>query len=446
VSSKSKVVAFATLVAAGVIASLYGDPRVTPVTHPLWARMLLRALDMGDAVKAGGEASTLFAMLSGRDSRVFSADGYLRMDGLQRSNEGAVQRLSAVAETGEVAFAVAIVQGGDYRLRARLAGDPARRVSAEIAPASGAPAVGTFSLVPAREPTWLFAGTTHLDPGRYTASLLLPAGTSLEYVEVAPPCVNAVEPIGGWRPAAITTGEDVAATALKALDLEDALAPADTPIERGAADFERDDGTLPAAHGLERTTLRGDRNGLRAVVSVELPEAGLYTLTSFGASGGGQRWRADGCRKAVLCPGSATGWRSVMTQHFSAGRHTFAVVLGDGADVERVRIERKKETPSDYMAALRRLGFDPEEGQVSWQTARAAAQFVGRLRGDLQRRFCGDVSEPVPPAQLTSPAVAAAAGAVAPVGPSVTRPADVLSGALLPPQERASPVQPGPSS
>jgi hypothetical protein len=446
VSSKPKIVAFVTLVAAGVIASLFGDPRVTPVTHPLWARMLLRALDMNEAVKTGGEASTLFAMLCGRDSRVFSADGYVRMDGLLKSSEGAVPRLSAVGETGEVAFALAIVQGGDYRLRARLAGDPARRVSAEITPARGAPAVGTFSLVPAKEPSWLFAGTAHLDPGTYTASLLLPAGTSLEYVEVAPPCVNAVEPMGGWRPAAITTGEDVAVTALKALDLEDALAPADTPIERSAADFEREDGTLAAAHGLERAALKADRSGLRALLAVELPEAGLYTLTSFGASGGGQRWRADGCRKAVLCPGSTTGWRSVMTQHFSAGRHTFSVVLADGAEVERVRIERKKETPLDYTAALRRLGFDSGEGQVSRQTALGAAQFVGRLRGDLQRRSCGDVSEPLPPAQLSSPTVAAAAGAAAPVGPSVTRPADVLSGALLPPQERASPVQPGPSS
>src|SRR5262249_18412616 len=112
----------------------------------------------------------------------------------------------------------------------------------------------------------------------------------------------------------------------------------------------------------------------------------------------------------------------------------------DGAAIERVRLERKKETGADYVAALRRLGFDPGEGQVSRQTALAAAQFVSRQRADLQGRFCGDVGEPAPPAPLASPVVATAPGAPAATSPAAA-PANPLPGVLLPPQERASPVQ-----
>src|SRR5262249_60691644 len=113
VARKSKVVAFAVLAVAGALVSLFGDPRVTPVTHPLSARMLLRALGMNETVKRSGEASALFAVLAGRDSRVFAADGFERMDGLVPSREGSVRRLSAVTETGQGRYAGSIVHGGD---------------------------------------------------------------------------------------------------------------------------------------------------------------------------------------------------------------------------------------------------------------------------------------------------------------------------------------------
>jgi hypothetical protein len=441
-----KVVALAALAAAGVIATLFADPRATPVTHPLWARMLLRALEMDQAVQSGVHASTVFATLSGRESRVFSAetDAYAYADGVVLIREGAAPRLSAVGEAGEVRYAVAIVQGGDYRLRARLFGDPAHPVSVEIAPTGGAAAIRTFSLVPLREPNWIAGGTAHLDPGVYTTSLLLPVGTSLESVELAPPCVNPVEPIGGWKPLAITTPEDIAVTAFKALDLEDALAPADTPIEIRAVD-SAEDAAGASAEGIERPALRAAQNGLQAVLVLDLPEAGFYTLEAFVSAGNGQSWRADGCRKAVLCANSPGGWRAVMTQSFSSGRHTLAVTLAAGAAVERVRLVPRKHAPADYVVALRAAGFDPGEGPVSRQTAIAAMQFVRKLRADLQRRSCGDIPEPAPPTVNSVVAAAGATVAPAPARAGVAAPA-ALSGALLPPQERASPVQPAPLS
>jgi len=442
-----KTVALVAVVVAAALVPLFGDPRVTPVTHPLWARMLLRALEMNDAVKASSQASDVFAALSWRDSRAFPADDYLRSDGIVVAEEGGRRTVAAPDGTGEVSYAIAVVQAGDYQLRARLSGDPARPASAEIAPMGGAPALRTFTLVPGAASDWVFAGTAHLDPGAYTASLLLPPGTSLEYVEVAPPCVNPVEPAGGWRPRAVTTGEDVALTSLKALDLEHELAPADSPIEREGASFQLEDAEVPAPGEEPSRTLRGGRHGRRALLVVDLPEAGLYTLSAFVRSGNGQRWRADGCRKAVVCPGAGPGWLPVMTQSFSAGRHTVAVTLTEGAEVERVRLERKKATPSDYVAALRRLGFDPGEGALTRERALEAMRFVRSRRDDLAARLCGDVTEPAGPPPALAPQVAQATAPAGP-GPSGVRPVDPgVGGSLLPPQEAASPVTPGvPSS
>ena len=46
----------AVLVCAALV-PLFGDPRQTPVTHPIWGSMLLRALDMQEAVRESTQAS-----------------------------------------------------------------------------------------------------------------------------------------------------------------------------------------------------------------------------------------------------------------------------------------------------------------------------------------------------------------------------------------------------
>ena len=73
-------------------------------------------------------------------------------------------------------------------------------------------------------------------------------------------------------------------TALKAIDVEHELPPAATPIEITGDQFQVE---APAqaveerakAQGLDAMTLRAGRSGLRAIVAVELPEAGLYSVT-----------------------------------------------------------------------------------------------------------------------------------------------------------------------
>ena len=445
--SRLKTVALAAVVAAAALVPLFGDPRQTPVTHPLWARMLLRSLDMTDAVRASAQASQVFATLSWRDSLSFPAERYTAAHGaLVREADG--QRLvAAEAAPAEVTYAVAVVQAGDYQLRARIAGPAAPPATAELRPVAGGDAVKAFTFVPAGgTPGWVLGGSAHLDPGSYEAQFLLPPGYSLAQVEVAPPCVNPVEPAGGWKPTAITTTHDVAVTVLKAIDGEHELAPAAEPIEATGEQFIVEwPETLARVRAAAPTDLASMRlaagePGLQAIVTVELPEPGLYGVQGLVSPGAGQRWLVDGCRKAIVCPGEGLGWRPVLSQEFAAGRHVLVVTLADGATLDRVRFERKKSAAGDYVAALRRLGLDlGPDGPVSRTGALDAARFV-RERRESRPATCGDT---VPDAERSASQLALEPiAAPAPPRPGVPPPGPPIGPPVLPPQETATPTLP----
>jgi hypothetical protein len=453
---RMKTVVLATVAGAAALVPLFGDPRSTPVTHALWARMLLRSLDMTDAVRASTQASQVFATLAWRDSLSYPADRYLRAEGAVVREEGGRPVVAAGAFPAEVVYALAVARPGDYQLRARLAGQPGAPATAEVLPMAGGNAIKAFTLIPGAEPGWVFAGSTHLDPGAYAAQFLLPPGCTLSQVEVAPPCVNSIEPRGGWKPAGVTTAEDLAITALKAIDVEHELPPGALPIEITGDQFQVE---APAAAveeqakatGLDAMTLRARSQGLRAIVAVDLPDAGLYSVSAFASPGAGQRWLADGCRKAVVCPGQGSGWRPIMSQGFAAGRHTVLLTLGDGATVERVRFELKKSAPADYVATLKRLGFDPgPDGPVARGRALDAARFVRDQRRSLEASLCGDevFFEETPatlPTQVASAAEPPGGPQQPPPQPPPQPPGPVeppIGPPVLPPQPPGSPTQP----
>jgi hypothetical protein len=129
------------------------------------------------------------------------------------------------------------------------------------------------------------------------------------------------------------------------------------------------------------------------------------------------------------------------------GRHTLILTLGDGATVERVRFELKKSAPVDYLAALKRLGFDPgPDGPVSRGRALDAARFVHDQRRSLVAALCGDqvpfdetpttlptqVADTTPPGGPQEP----------PIVPPVPVPPPIGGPPLLPPQPPSSPTQP----
>jgi hypothetical protein len=444
----------ALVVGVAALVPLFGDPRATPVTHPLWARLLLRSLEMSEAVRASTQASQVFAILAWRDSISLPADGYQHADGLTVRREAGRAVVSATSAPAEVSYALAVVQPGDYLVRARIAGPFGSPVTAEIAPlnGTGAPSVVTFAPPPALG--WVFGGATHLDPGAYQVQFLLSPGCSLARIEIAPPCLNPIEPPGGWRATGVTTSEDLAVTVVKTLDAEPELPPAASPIDVLGAEFtieaprEAIERRAKAAADPARTMLSAGTGGLRAVASFELGEAGLYSLFAFGAPGAGQRWLVDGCRKAVVCAGEGERWRPILTQRLAPGRHVLALTLGTGATLQHVRIERKKDAPADYVATLVRLGFAPgPPGPVTRAKALDAAAFVRERRRALLASLCGDtvvVAEAPPVLAARAPSEAPDRGSpqqpppvkpVTPVEPPIGPP-------ILPPQPPATPTQP----
>ena len=452
---KFKPLVLVAVVAVAALVPLFGDPRQTPLTHPLWARMLLRSLEMTDAVRASAQASQVFSALAPRDSLAYSADRFLHAEGAALQGEGSSAVLRAGATPAEVSFAVPIARPGDYYLRARLSDPGGTPCTAELRPLAGGDALKSFTLAPAAATAWVSAGSAHLDPGGYAAEFLLPPGATLSQVELAPPCVNPIEPVGGWQPEAVTSSEDVAVTALKAIDLESELPPAASPIELAGDSFQVEAPQAAAlaraaSVGLETLTLRAGAGGLLAMVSVEVPEGGLYHLSAFITPGSGQRFLVDGCRKAVVCPGGASGWRPILSQSFSAGRHTLQLTLGEGASLERVRFERKKAAPADYVATLRRLGFDPgPQGPVARGKAFDAMRFVREQRRSQLSALCGDTLRIEElsglPAQVaaSSPPGRPGPGGGGEVPPVLPQPIpQPIPPPLLPPQPPSSPTTP----
>ncbi len=103
-----------------------------------------------------------------------------------------------------------------------------------------------------------------------------------------------------------------------------------------------------------------------------------------------------------------------MTAPFTAGRHAFTVTLRDGAAVQRLRAEQKKNTGADYVATLRRLGFDVgDDGPVSRAKAEEAEAFVRARAAELLDTRCGDIILPdggrvvgLQPARIAGPGLA----------------------------------------
>ena len=204
--------------------------------------MILRGLDLlADAPGVNDTAAQAFATLSGRDSRSWPADHYVRGQRVETFAEDGIRRIRPSGGIGEAVYALGIARQGDYRLRLHVSG-PAP-AEAELTRAGSDEVLRSFTVPAGPVMGWIDAGLLHLDPGAYDATVLLPEGSALEQVELAPPCLHPIEPRGGWKAQAVTTTEDVAVTVLQALDLESELPPAAPPIELRGSDLKLEDGT-----------------------------------------------------------------------------------------------------------------------------------------------------------------------------------------------------------
>lgn len=362
-----------------ILVPLYGDPRRAPVTHSEWARMMMLSLGFEDALQRVENADALFRGLAWKDERYLVASKYKRGTGVTRRGVF----VDTATESGESAYDLPVVRSGDYNVRLRLQGAPDRPFKVEIRKDGQLDSVETYHPTGSgSEYTSVDLGWVRLEPGNHTLSVILPPGTSLESIQVSPPCLGPIEPENGWRAAALATSEDLARTMLQALDLEHELPPADGPIELRAEAFDRLAPESVLAKGGDETEgyeLRASTQGLHAIVYADVETAGLYAVSVWTVEGGGQTWLADSCRGADICSSGvvAPRWRTILTSDFNVGRHSFSVLMADGAMVGRIRLQRLKASPEDYVAALKRVGFDSgPKGQITRARAREAMDWL----------------------------------------------------------------------
>jgi hypothetical protein len=459
----SRFLVLGGVVAGAALLPLYGDPRPSPVTHPEWARMILRSMDLLASVPLSEQASQVFATLSWKNSLAYRADRYMSASGVTVQGEGENRRLEANAAVGEVSYPVAVARAGDYRVRLLLSGNPATPAETEIRVLGEDKPEKVFTVPGGSSPAWADAGSVHLDPGSYSATVLLPKGTSLEYVELAPPCLSPIEPIGGWKATAIATTGDVAVSVLKAIEQEHQLPPSDSALEIEASEIKLDgplalEASYGAMPGLGGMWLKAGDKGSDGSVSLDLPEDGLYSISVFGVTGGGLRFTADACRKSVLCaeptPTNLPRWRQIFSGQFAAGRHFLTMSMGRGAAVQRLRIERKKDAVAEYVATVRRLGLDlGPDGPITRDRATAAMRFIKAQRGLDTLTVCRDVLDREPTTLVAAagtgqPALPPGAGGPvapgAPPGTSGPQPPGQppLTPPVIPPQNPGSPTVP----
>lgn len=442
-------------VAGAALVPLYGNPRTAPVTHTEWARLMVRGLELEAALPVNANSSLMFSILSWKSSLAQPAERYVRAQGMELMppDPSGVRRLRAQAESGEASYTLAVARGGEYRIRLRATGEADARAQVELLRLDETKPTESYSVRLPSAPGWVEAGIGHLNPGAWTATVQLSGGAQLEYVEVAPPCLSAIEPIGGWVTAAITSNADLAVTVLKALDLERELEPTDQIIEIPAGRFRSLDASVMTVSGqsesLDAFRLQAGAGGLQAVVSIDVPAKGLWSVAAFGLEGEGQRWNADGCHQAVVCGKKqdppVPAWHPLITTEFAPGHHVFTVTLGPGATIEKLRLERKKDTGQDYLAAVRKLGFEPgPDGPITRAKAYEALDWLSLRRNEQRLEHDCPTLWERPPIRLAD-----AGAGPGPIGvnvpPGITtigQPPPPFTPPILPPQDPGSPDTP----
>lgn len=341
--------------------------------------MMMRSLGFEDNLQSIDNATDIFLALSWKDQRNLVASEYKRGAGVTKRGDF----VDTGADVGETAYDLSVIRSGDYNIRLRLRGAPDRPFQVQIRQDGQTDAVATFRPTGSgAEYSTVDLGWIKLEPGNHTISVSLPPETSLESVDISPPCLSPIEPEGGWRAPALTTEEDLAKTMLQALEMEHELPPADEPIELRAGTFDilaPDSRMGETGEEADDFKLSATFEGLHAIVYADIPVAGVYAVSAFTATGEGQTWIADSCRRADLC---STGdampkWRTLLTSELNEGRHSFAVLLTNGATVGRIRLQRLKTAPEDYVAALERVGFRVgAKGPISREKAREAMEWL----------------------------------------------------------------------
>ena len=315
--------------------------------------MILRGLDLlADEPGVNDTAAQAFATLSGRDSRSFPADRYVRGQRVETSPRTATAAIRASGGIGEAVYALGVARPGDYRLRLHVAGAGAP-AEAEITRAGDGR--GAAPLLACRAAAH-GAGSTRASctstPAPTTRPCCCPRAATLEYVELAPPCVHPIEPRGGWK--ADGRHHDRGRRGDRAAGARPRVAscrPRASPLEFHGSDMQLEDGRsrrTPAASTAASAAARAAR---ASCCRWTCPRPGSTRSPSSACAGGGQRWLADGCRTCVVCPSTdaapALARRSSRASS-QKGPHVFAA-RSDPAPASSGSGSSRRRTAADYV-------------------------------------------------------------------------------------------------
>jgi hypothetical protein len=322
------------------------DPLASPgpfVRQDQWADRLAAALGLESAMPAGAPPEQVFSLLCPEhatdvDVAAVSAD-------LPRWNGGA----------GDVPVQLDVPHAGLYVVE--VDGKGAQRWRA-----GGRPA-GDVNPTP-----WGVAVAPYIVPlsaGPQTVVGTFESTSSATRVTLRPYRGVCVEPRDGWAAGQPLRFADKARTLVRALGLEGRL-PVEGPAQ--IVEAETFDRTSPHGEVSEHPLVAPASGGLWAVAggdgaelrwSLEADDAGVVTLLARLHGAKPQVWFVgDAAPRTVQPPPGAEGWvwTEIATLPLGAGPVSVRVRLAPGSGVDVMRLQRRRDADTDYLAVLDALG------------------------------------------------------------------------------------------
>lgn len=372
-------IVMALLFSPAILSAPVGPAAGKAITQGEWAGYLARGLGLERSFSADTSGA--------RSISVLSRGGYQRIEGedyqeaspalnkatapdrLQASNR---QWLEAGRESGVVRYRFEIPSQRRVTIHARGSGGP------QFWSVNGGASV---MINPGEELVWKEVGSFNLKPGEQEVMVSIPAGGKLDIFEVVAGGDPAVEPFGGFRPAAELTYGDKAVTIARGLNLENEL-PIDGGFylireaelyDQGEGKYriskDRDQGPASQGEWLKPEEVT------RVSYNFTVPAKGLYSIFTRGFGNFEEEWILDlGEVKASTLPPDPRkfNWYPVITALMEAGPHTLEKRLRAGNGFDVFRIIRRRAGTGDYLQLLADLGFQEGSLPVTPERDRAA--------------------------------------------------------------------------
>ncbi|SNB45312.1 hypothetical protein [Geobacter sp. DSM 9736] len=200
------------------------------------------------------------------------------------------------------------------------------------------------------------AGTVHLKAGAQEISVVLPPEGAIDYLVLEAPPLAPISPLKGWKFNEPVTMGDVAEVAASLLGWE-GLLPDDgnKPVDMAVAEAAK----LPPAATTTDVQYLGPfhakqwvRAGFAPVwlhvpFTVEAPAVYRIKLNALG-----ERLAVELDGNRMVKEGKPyLDWIDLGLHRLSEGTHTIGIDLGPRGGADVVRLEKKKSSPADYLAA-----------------------------------------------------------------------------------------------